>query len=227
MKSAITGLGAIALASAAWGGPSAAADAPSNAPTGYIVLSITSGGANMEVDLLPADGGPALKITGDPGGVFGGRGDFKLPKEEIKSQGALDGTGMHYMKEVDWRGVVIVKAVPAGDYILSNIGGQQTGGVVPIRGAVITTGYRTNEKLNRTISVSPGRATYIGEYKSLYLAKKNIIGMEGWYGFRYVVSDQSARDLPIAHAKQPDLGEVDIAIPPVDDLHLKSIGSKP
>jgi len=150
-----------------------------------------------------------------------------MPAEEIKSHGALDGSGMHYLKDVGWGGTVIVKAVPPGRYMITKIDIRQDSGGAAVSGVAFTLGYRADEDLSIPVSVSSNRATYLGEFRTLYLAKKNFIGMEGWYGFRCVVSDQNSRDLPIARIKMPELGPVDVAVPAVDALHEAWIGSEP
>jgi len=60
--------------------------------------------------------------------------------------------------------------------------------------------------------VRPGRTTYLGNFRILGIFGKGALGrIRAW---RLATSDQSARDLPLLRAKAPDLGEVDVAVPP-------------
>lgn len=64
------------------------------------------------------------------------------------------------------------------------------------------------------VQVKPGRATYIGELKLETITSTNAIGLVRFDDGRWVVSDQSRRDLPLLTARLPQLVQfpVDVAL---------------
>jgi len=67
-------------------------------------------------------------------------------------------------------------------------------------------------------TINSGRATYIGDFKTVGTTYRSLLGITMPGGARMIVTDRSARDLPIAQAKKPDLGSVDISVFDVDKL---------
>jgi hypothetical protein len=104
---------------------------------------------------------------------------------------------------VGGHGAIIMKELSAGDWEVNTFRLQSHGGFVRVR-------WSPAKEFSIPFTIRPGRATYIGSYQPV--AYK-------FGGARFVVTDQSARDIPIAKAKKPDLGPVDVEVFDVDKLH--------
>jgi hypothetical protein len=74
--------------------------------------------------------------------------------------------------------------------------------------------------------IKSGTALYLGEFKAIGITKKNILGGSRPDGVRYVVSDQNARDLPIAKRKAQIPDNVVIAVPAGDELREASTSKR-
>ena len=77
--------------------------------------------------------------------------------------------------------------------------------------------------------IAPGKSVYIGEFSNLIVVGKSaiLLGAKVSAGHRFVLSDRSSRDLPIARAKSPDLGEIEIAVPDGDALGTDLVSATP
>jgi len=67
-------------------------------------------------------------------------------------------------------------------------------------------------------NISAGRATYIGDFLAVPTTVKNLFGMGVQGGPRWIVTDKSTRDVPVAQQKNPNLGPVDVSVFDVDRL---------
>lgn len=67
-------------------------------------------------------------------------------------------------------------------------------------------------------TISQGRVTYIGDFKAVGTTTKSLLGLTVPWGPRWIILDQSARDIPIAQKKDPRLQLIDVAVPDVDKL---------
>lgn len=99
-------------------------------------------------------------------------------------------------------GAVIMKELPAGEWEVNTFRLETHGRWRwwPVR------------EFSIPFTIRPGRATYIGSYQPVGHMYKNWLGLELVGGASFVVTDQSARDIPIAQAKKPGLGPVDIEV---------------
>jgi hypothetical protein len=84
--------------------------------------------------------------------------------------------------------------------------------------------WRPAKEFSIPFTIKPGRAVYIGDFAPVGHMVRAFIDFVG--GARFIVKDQSARDIPIAKAKDPGLGQVDVSIFDVDSLHHPLLGTK-
>ncbi|MDX2236974.1 MAG: hypothetical protein NW203_05375 [Hyphomonadaceae bacterium] len=107
-------------------------------------------------------------------------------------------------------GRVIVQSLPPGRYEIDDFGFT---GTLIIAGVV----WSSATPFSIPFTIHPGEATYIGNFArapSLGTPLEPQLGAVGYF----VVSDQSARDLPIARAKVADLPEVRVEVTDVSNL---------
>jgi hypothetical protein len=104
-------------------------------------------------------------------------------------------------------GVVLTKELPAGQYVVSFYEMK-----------VVTMDFFPHDTFSIPFTIRAGRATYIGSYQPICVTQKGLFGGEVAAGGRLVISDQSARDIPIGRAKNPNLGPVDVDVFDVDKL---------
>lgn len=104
-------------------------------------------------------------------------------------------------RDFDYTGVengkVRIERLPPGDYEIHDFG---FGGFL----AGTVTSYSSGRPFVIPFTIRPGQTTYIGGFAravSLGTALEPTLGATGYF----VISDQSARDLPIALARRPDL----------------------
>jgi len=117
-------------------------------------------------------------------------------------------------------GTVVTKELSAGDWEVTKFMFEtHSNGIGRTR-------FRPLNEFSIPFTIRPGRATYIGNFQPIGLTGKNLIGMEVPGGVRFVITDKSARDVPIAQAKQPNLGPVDIGVFDVDRLGNPLLGSR-
>ena len=110
--------------------------------------------------------------------------------------------GEDYPKEMDYigheSGFVIIKKLPPGQYEIYNY---------EIRGTPMTWSSKTPFSI--PFKIESGKATYIGNFARGCWCERNTIAANLGY---FVISDKSARDLPIARVKEPALKEVGIDV---------------
>lgn len=75
-------------------------------------------------------------------------------------------------------------------------------------------------------TIRAGRSTYIGSYQPISGTRNGLFGAQVVWGAHFVITDESARDIPIARAKNTTLGPVDVEVFDVDQLNnpLLSMG---
>jgi hypothetical protein len=112
-------------------------------------------------------------------------------------------------------GAVFTKQLSAGDWVVSTF--------------EIDTHSRVRwypiKELNIPFKIQAGRATYIGSFQPIGYMTKTALGISIAGGVRWVVSDQSARDIPIAQSQNSNLGPVDVGVFDVDTLHHPLLSS--
>lgn len=109
-------------------------------------------------------------------------------------------------------GVVLVEALPPGDYEIYNFDVFYNGGTVQKN-------FASKTDVSIPFSVKPGATTYLGNYQANKLTGKNLLGMPLPAGAVFIVSDRLATELPIAQAKaKAALGTPENATPDPDRL---------
>ncbi|HWD26863.1 MAG TPA: hypothetical protein VG387_06840 [Rhizomicrobium sp.] len=106
-------------------------------------------------------------------------------------------------------GTVFTQALDAGDWEVFLFQIDTTGSAIR---------WRPAQEFSIPFTIHAGRAAYIGDFRPL---GQNFKGSLGDYpgGVRFVVADRSARDIPLATAKTPGLGPVDVGVFNVDTMH--------
>jgi hypothetical protein len=103
-------------------------------------------------------------------------------------------------------GFVAVHSLPAGEYEIYNFD-------VFFNGGMIQTNFGSRQDFSIPFTIIPGKAVYLGDFMAVSMTGNNIFGMSVRNGAYFVISDKQGRDLPIAKAKVPLLGNVEVAIP--------------
>jgi hypothetical protein len=106
------------------------------------------------------------------------------------------------------KGTVFTKDISAGDWVVYLVQVEQH-----------TIHLRPTKEFAIPFTLRAGRATYIGSFTP-------VVNSNGDDGPRFVVTDQSARDLPIARAHKPDLGPVDVSVFDVNGLNTPLFSSQ-
>ena len=97
-------------------------------------------------------------------------------------------------------GVVTVTALQPGQYEIFNL---EESALVGSNLRV----YRLASDVSIGFEIIAGQATYLGEFKAVPIMAKNVFGISLPDGAEFVITDQSARDIPIAEKKANVLGE--------------------
>ena len=107
--------------------------------------------------------------------------------------------------EPDEKGVVISRPLPPGDYEIYNLEVLRT---------VSRDFWKAKDDFSITFTVKTGETTYLGDFRGMMLGQPRLFGPSG-DGAYFIVSDKSARDLPLARSKKdtPAKGNVTNAIP--------------
>jgi hypothetical protein len=152
---------------------------------------------------------------------FDPRSDFKDPppagdqKWRPKLSLLLPGGAERDMEEHKAEGgVVLAKCLEPGHYELDKL--IEDGGGVVVGYAYYARKFETHAAL--TFDIRAGRSTYLGNFKVVGLQEKNVFGVAIPAGARYIVQDKSERDLVIARQKDPNIVDVDVAVPDVTTL---------
>lgn len=165
---------------------------------GYLVYSVGTIRIGMHFDF------PYRRVATADGGVVD---DWKGHIEPT-----VGGAFTLKVKNPDFTGVetghVIVRRLPPGSYAIDNFAfaGQSPGG-----GGI---GWSSAKPFRIAFTIKPGEATYIGSFMRSPSFGTPLAETLGAAGF-FVISDQSARDLPIALTKRPALPQV---MPQVTDV---------
>ncbi len=110
-------------------------------------------------------------------------------------------------------GAVIVQQLPPGNWELFTFQANIHGGR-----------WRPDNYFSIPFTIKPGRGTYLGDYQPMGHTDAGLL-TDYPSGVRFVVTDHSARDIPIATAKNPGLGPVDIQVFNVDSMNNPLFGS--
>ena len=103
-------------------------------------------------------------------------------------------------------GIVDVRRLPPGDYEIFNVQAHINAGTRQIR-------WESKSDFSIPFEITAGRATYIGEMMVVGLkGDKGFLGLRSPEGAVFVLTDKSTRDIPIAKAKEPRIGEVAIKL---------------
>lgn len=103
-------------------------------------------------------------------------------------------------------GFVAVHSLPAGEYEIYNFD-------VFFNGGMIQTNFGSRQDFSIPFTITPGKAVYLGDFTAVGMTGNNIFGMSVRNGAYFIVSDKQERDLPVARAKMPALGSVEISVP--------------
>jgi len=196
------GLGAVAILSSIvlLSGASASAE------TGKGTLIVTLSGPVM--DGAPTDAYRTYFIRAKR---VDGSGETQIRWEDswvVKSPNDLAASG--------GKGAVMTKELDAGDWEVHTYEVEAHGGIR----------LRPAKEISIPFKIQAGRATYIGDIQPEGHMTKGILGASMVGGARLVITDQSARDIPIAKAKKPDLGPVDVSVFGVDTLNNPLLSSR-
>jgi hypothetical protein len=164
------------------------------------------------VDSIPADyaGPDAGKVVISIGAATGTEySSYSLLFRKQKSTGSAEKqavgrftyfqTNMFYKQAPDFHtngeaGVVLVQALPPGDYAIYNFDVFNNAGTVQSH-------YFSKVDISIPFTVRPGQTTYLGNYQANHLSGKNMFGMPLPAGAVFIVSDRLASELPIAQAR--------------------------
>jgi hypothetical protein len=102
-------------------------------------------------------------------------------------------------------GIVEVRKLPPGDYEIYNFLIDQLEGLT-------AENWRSREDFSLPFHITSGTTTYIGNFALAGLTGKNLFGRAVPAGGEWIVTNQSARDLAIARAKDPALPPARIAV---------------
>jgi hypothetical protein len=122
----------------------------------------------------------------------------------------LTASGLTYSKR-KYVGTVTSNALPPGRYEVTAIRLNTPQAVQDIGPFAIP------------FEIAPSRATYIGEFRALELWKKGF----GIFGYNVVLSDQSARDIPLIKARRPEIDQVAVNVPDVSGLGVRFLSARP
>jgi hypothetical protein len=185
---------------------------------GTLVLSISSGAYaedfvhNLRYRRVgEAKGGWLTFVPG----TFGNTPDFETqgPDEDLR----VGLVGLKVTAHSKEKGKVQVRHLAPGQYEIFNIREVYNNGLLQID-------YNLKQDISIPFEIKAGRVTYLGEFKAIGLAGKNLFGTTVTAGIKYLVTDQSTRDLPIASQRGAS-GDVDVAVPDVDRLGLPGFSS--
>jgi len=78
--------------------------------------------------------------------------------------------------------------------------------------------FRSRGEFSIPFTIKPGEAVYLGEFRAMDVPGQNLIGLPVPAGAKFQIFDESARDLPIARAKDPKITDVKVALPDVSKI---------
>jgi hypothetical protein len=116
-------------------------------------------------------------------------------------------------------GMVVVKSLPSGSWEVCSYTATDTLGKIFVPQGTALSDMFTPKDFSIPFAIAQGRATYIGDFKAVGTTTKSLLGLTVPAGPRWVISNQSARDIPIAQKRYPGLQSIDMAVPDVDKLN--------
>jgi len=118
----------------------------------------------------------------------------------------------------DEAGIVLSKSLPPGPWeVCSYTATNNLGKIFVPQGTPLSDMF-TPRDFSIPFTISPGRATYIGDFKAVGTTTKSLLGLTIPAGPRWVITNRSARDVAIAQKKDPNLQLIDVSVPDVDQL---------
>lgn len=175
----------------------------------------------------PDRGFVVASIAAQPGTKYNSYNIFFRPAGSSAKQGfywrqlGLLGTdGDADFDETFKRGSVIAVPVKPGDYEVHNFSAFWS--AYPVQNY-----YSAREDFSIPFTVRPGETVYLGEFMAVGIRGKNIFGITIQGGPYFVLTDQQRRDMPLAKAKQPALGNARNAVANADKLGIETIRSAP
>jgi hypothetical protein len=124
------------------------------------------------------------------------------------------------MKDIGLHGHLSVKKLAPGDYEVFSYRVSWPSSQYLAGGEVYPT-----EPFSIPFKVEAGKTTYVGCFGAVQLYGKNFMGLKLPAGARFIVTDQSERDIPIARTKEPELGPVVLQVPDIDALNIPLFSS--
>ena len=119
-----------------------------------------------------------------------------------------------YPKTIDYSGresgFVVVKKLPPGQYEIYNYGIDGTNFVSTIH-------WQSRTNFSIPFTIEAGKATYIGNFARGCWCKRST-AVADFLGY-FTISDKSARDIPIARAKDPSLTDINVDVADVSKFN--------
>jgi hypothetical protein len=177
---------------------------------GLLVFSITTGtrnpdGTDVIVNFRPAGGGKAYTEESQPLRMFQHNADATAPTFDPQTQAIVAGAALSLMNGPTKTDVYSVR-LPPGPYDVF---------YVQVSGAQGTVGYASHFTSHPIrFSINTGRTTYLGSITPAPISIPGLFGLPRFVRWVRILTDQSARDLPIAAEHGATLGPVDRLPPP-------------
>ena len=73
--------------------------------------------------------------------------------------------------------------------------------------------FSSKEPFAIPFTIKPGRSVYLGEFRAMPMEGRNLFGLPAHAGAKFMLSDQSARDIPIARQQDTRVADPEIRIP--------------
>jgi hypothetical protein len=173
----------------------------SGADAGYLIYSVGTIRIGMDFTF-------PYRRTSQSDGIKVGEWDGRI-------EPSLGGMWVLKIKNPDFSGLetghVIIRRLPPGQYAIEDF---HFGGSMP---GVATYSWSSAKPFVIPFSITPNQATYIGSYMRSPSFGTPLQPQLGAAGF-FVISDQAARDLPIARRKVPQLEVVNSQVTNVDSF---------
>ncbi len=171
------------------------ADGYDGPDAGRLVLSITQGdgaaGHSLALLIRKIDEAGAPDPGFRPVTVIMGTADHISGPRTESTSGTLTG----FLSRRDMSSVII-KQLPPGAYEVFNFSVSMSNGFT-------STTWRLPQDVSARFQLKPNSSIYIGEFEAVGMSGPNLIGIPVPAGARFVVNDESERDLEIALRKDP------------------------
>jgi hypothetical protein len=73
--------------------------------------------------------------------------------------------------------------------------------------------FSAKEPFSIPFTIKPKQTVYLGEFRAMAIEGQNLFGLPAHAGAKFLLSDQSARDIPIARAQDTRVANPEIRIP--------------